>query len=330
MRLVLGPYELVSPAPAAALALTLGADDAGVITLPPSPLHAESPDDARRAAANAPRYLQLLESWRWTAPLWASGLLASTSDGFSPLEDIRAVCAQIATDPTLASIADVGGQRLFDDPDNYLDLLSRDLLRGGGDPAVTIPLHAGLERFAARRTLPIVRGASASLAGRLDRRAAPPIARFSAPLIVGAAPRATLFLRSELEAQLQSIRSTLTAIAAEPTAAAAHAPALRQGAADFADAFAQVHDDAVDAIEAAAEPARIAEVAISISVAPADASLRAAAHALRGATAAMGGRGGSGSAGVRPPHAPPSNALATAGVLIFTVRAAPWEAAQGR
>lgn len=326
MRLVLGPYDLVSPSAASAVALTLGAEECGVITLAPAPLEGAGSAAVRLASDNAPRFLQLLDSWRWTAPLWRSGLLCADCDGESPLEEIRLACARIGADPQAAPLRALGGAGLFSDPDTYLETLSRDLLRGGGDPSVSIPLLAGIERFAARHGLPLVRLAGSSIAARLDKRSALTLARFTVPSIVGAAPVAYLETRRLLSTPLGALRSALQAlIALTPTEAATHAPRLTERCAVYADAFSASARRVLDASAHAGEPARLAEIAVTVSLAPAGASFEAASRAAE--SFAPGTGRGSRHSRARM-EAGPTTELNLPRMVVFTARPAPWDPAR--
>ncbi len=334
MRLVLGPYDLISPAAAASLSLMLASDEGGVVTLVPAPLESDSPE-AIRAAANAhPRYVQLLEAWRWTAPLWRASLLRADADGVTPLDDIRAVCTRLAADPQAHSLRKIAHADLFSDPDAYLDLLARDLLRGGGDPSVLIPLLSGLERFAARQRLPLVRQASDSLTARLDRRSGVPLARFTIPLPIGRTANGILHARRLLSRPLESLRVALAPIIAgrstdiEPLAAI-----LNQQSAHFASAFQEASRDILDEAAHAGEPMRLAEVAVTVSLTPVGASFEAAARAvgplpvLTKAEADSKGKTRQSST-IEQSSDVPSAPLSHPRVIVLTAKQAPWDIAR--
>ena len=327
MRLVLGPYDLVSPSAAAAVALMLGADDGGVVTLAPAPLEGESAEALRSAADRAPRFWQLLDSWRWTTPLWRAGLLVGDCDGDAPLEDIRAICARIGADPKAGPLRALGSADLFSNPQAYLETLSRDLLRGGGDPSVSIPLNAGLERFAARHGLPLVRLAGGSLSARLDKRSSIPIARFTVPMITGAAPVGYLEARKRLTRELAALRSTLqTIIALTPAEAGAHGPRLAECCREFAESFHESVREVLNASAHAGEPARLAEVAVTVSLAPVGATLddvNRAAEALGPAPGASNRARATPGSEIREPE--PRSELNLPRLAVLTAKPAPWD-----
>lgn len=325
MRIVLGPYDLTSPSAAASVALMLGSSDGGVITLAPSPLEGDAPEGMRTADSDAPRYLRLLEAWRWTGPLWRAGLLAADQEGASPLEDIRAVVHRIGADPQTAALRALGGAGLFSDPQQYLETLSRDLLRGGGDPAVSIPLAAGMERFAARHGLPLVRLANSSLASRIDKRSGLAIARFSIPAIVGPAAVGFLELHRRLTPPLDDLRAALQTLFAQPPGEpGGHNDRLAASCREFAAAFTRTAREILEVSAREGEAARIAELAVTVSLAPVGAGLEAA-HQAAGLLAPVVSAERRSETSTAPRESGASTALNLPRLVVLTARPAPWD-----
>ncbi|MEM8835762.1 MAG: hypothetical protein AAGD00_08075, partial [Planctomycetota bacterium] len=165
--LLLGPHDVTTRTAACRVALLL-ADAA--ITLVPQPLTGVDVAGFEGAGTTSPEYVALLDKWRWTAPLWTEGLLHADLQGQTVLDDARDVCERVlggATYPRLRSLLDA---TVFDNADAYLSALSLDLARGGGDPAISIPIGAGLEQFAARHRLPVVRDEPKSVSAKLERQ----------------------------------------------------------------------------------------------------------------------------------------------------------------
>ncbi len=329
MRLVLAPYDLLPPSIEASLALTLASESGGVVTLAPAPLEGDSPESLREAGAKTPRFLRLLDAWRWSAPLWRAGLLRGRHLDHLPLDEIRAACARLAHDPAAASLRPYARRRLFSDPDAYLDSLSRDLLRGGGDPAMTLPVRAGFERFAARHALILVRGEPRPHSRRLGGRsptASSPLLRLTIPLLTGEAATSLLALRAMLRPQLDSLRHALASALARAREAGGERLLERQRDAEpdraacaYAEAFREALPGLLDEASRAGEAVRPAEAAFSASVLAAGSTIRAAARALD----RIARRGSTGRKAAELEGEP---GLALPGTLALTVRKAPWDA----
>src|SRR5262245_34364923 len=140
-----------------------------VVTQLPSPAglvrdRAGRPDEAGRAVVaeaveRSPWFLRLMESWRWTMPMWRSGLIASGRAGEDTGADTPAVLEHLLAqaDTGLSPLRALIPPGLFDDADDYLDRLCADVIKGGVDPGIGMLVGAGLDRFAARHGLVAVR-----------------------------------------------------------------------------------------------------------------------------------------------------------------------------
>lgn len=74
MDLALSPYDLTLLDPAALAACLLGERVATFLPVPAAGLDREQ---VATALATSPRYARLLESWRWSVPLWREGVISS-------------------------------------------------------------------------------------------------------------------------------------------------------------------------------------------------------------------------------------------------------------
>ncbi len=121
-----------------------------VVTMLPAPLEGKEWSNVRGAAVRVPRYLEFMQSWQWTVPLWKEKVIVSGIEGHEAVSELRAVCERIDRDPNLAPLRLLMKPDLFEDHERYLDSLARDLLKAGPDPGITVPVAAGLDAFASR------------------------------------------------------------------------------------------------------------------------------------------------------------------------------------
>ncbi|MFG0305343.1 MAG: hypothetical protein ACF8Q5_03920 [Phycisphaerales bacterium JB040] len=211
MLLALSPYHLTSREPAAMAALTL-ADR--VVTLIPTPAAMGDAVAVRAAAERSARFVELLETWRWSTPLWDADLVASAFEDEDARADVERVISELDTDPALADL-----QRMFPPrarshagetaEESILNAIARDLLRAGPNPAISIPVAAGLDRFAARHDLIAVRAAGPSLAQVAESRLATRLFRIAIPVLTQASAERLLEARASLLAPLENLRDAL-------------------------------------------------------------------------------------------------------------------------
>jgi hypothetical protein len=243
------------------------------------------PDAARdRAAAEVtamavPRFVELLESWRWSEPLWRAGVIAGGFEGDAPAADIATAHARVEAEPWLAPLRALARPRVFEDERSRLDAVARDLLRAGPDPSISLPVAAGLDAFAARHGLMVARAEATSLAQRAEARLALGVAAFAAPVLLQAPGERVLEARDALAEELDALRAA--AAEGDPTE-------VRDAARLYADAFEAASEELLRPADDEREPRIIAgTVACSIVRLPADAVLRSSVFAAR---QAVGGR----------------------------------------
>lgn len=280
MRLLLSPYEIDASSLAAAAAVLLGDDEGGVLTVQPSPFEGATADAARVLAMRAPSFGRLLETWRWTGPLWRGGLLRAAGTGRALAEMVLQSRAEMIADPMLASARGVLLTDAIDDEAAFIEALSRDLIRGGSDPAISLPLVAVAERLAADSEASLVCGDAAGLIWKA--RVGSGVAfSFAMPVPAGASGREILAWRESLASPLAALRVSLreAVMRARIGPPNGHATAVRLAADAYAGAFRTC--------VAAGEPTRDkrlggrpTEVIVSISICPTGQAVREAVARL--------------------------------------------------
>lgn len=283
MIAAVSPYHLVTREPAAMAALLLA--DAAV-TLLPAPLSAEGAVDGLtpgQTARAVPSYREFLRSWDWTVPLWKAGVLRPRLGEGAVADELAAVGASIRGDERFAALRDLlrGSDGSPHDGASQTMLLSRiagDLLRSGPDPSINIPVHAALDRFAARHGLLVARGRAVSVAQRAEERLGRTIAEASIPIFLQATAQRLLHAREVLARVLADLRASTS----DPVR-------FRHACKTYADAFASERDEL--RMGCADDQVRLVEgnAAIRVAVLPADAVLISSAEAMESLHAGVAG-----------------------------------------
>ena len=268
MRIVVSPYHLTTREPAAMAALLLARE---VVTLLPAPLDGSGSSSAALAAARrVPTYRAFVESWAWTQPLWKAGLLTSNIEGDTPAHDMFDVGQKIAAEEALGPLRQFTHEEFYDDERRYLGALAADLLKGGPDPGISVPLAAGLDRFGARHGMTIARSAPVSLAQRAEATLATQSGSAVVPIFLQASAQRIMHAREVLADALENLWE---------------GPFL-EGLRIFSDTFTRRHEELFEG--ARDDEVRVVEGAVNITLMtlPGDAVLRSSLTAL----AAMGPR----------------------------------------
>lgn len=233
MLLVVSPYHLTTRE-APAMAALLVADR--VATLLPEPGGSDRKSTAERSAQRVPRYLSFLKSWQWTMPLWEAGVLDSSVDGDDPAGDVADVCRRITIEEQYGVLRPLMRPDLFEDEDRYLDSIAGDLLKGGPDPALSVPVAAALDRFAIRHGAAVARSEATSVAQRAEAHLGQKLFAFAAPVLVQAGGKRLAEARELLAEPLASLRAGLEELIAEDPPAGG-LERLRGAAREYAEAF---------------------------------------------------------------------------------------------
>ena len=278
MRIVVSPYHLTTREAPAMAALLLGER---VVTLLPAPL--EGNGDAKSAIAAAgrvPTYREFMKSWAWAEPLWRAGLIVGHVEGSTPARDMFDVARRIGEDEALSPLREFSHERLYDDERHYLGALAADLLKGGPDPGISVPLSAGLDRFAARHGMMVARASATSVAQKAEARLASGMASVVVPILLQASAERLLHAREVLRGALAAVWAHAGGLDEDARGA------WRGYAAAFDSAREEIFEDAreddVRAVEGAAT--------ITLMTLPGDAVLRSSLSAL--AMLSGGRRGG--------------------------------------
>lgn len=211
MQMIVSPYHLTRRDPAVMAALLCARR---VVTLLPTPIEqvglaargAKSVESSARrasrvafAAANeVPTFRAVVESWAWTQQLWDARVLVSHIDADSPTTDLFAVGDRIERDERLSPLRRLVHAQFYEDDRRHLDALAADLLKGGSDPGVSVPVAAAIDRFAARRRLFSVRAHATSMVEKAELALASPQAAAVVPIFVQASAARLLRARAVL------------------------------------------------------------------------------------------------------------------------------------
>jgi hypothetical protein len=210
MLIAVSPYHITTREPAAAAALLLGR---GVVTLLPAPFEGTGRDQVEDLAARVPRYLEFMKSWRWTMPLWEAGVVRAGLHGEDAAADVRAVCESIDADERFSRLRLLMRPELWDSEEGYLDAVARDLLKGGPDPGITVPVAAGLDRFATRHGLAVARSTPTSVVQRAEAKLGRRLFAVAAPVLLQAEGERLLEAREILEPELEDLRLAIEGLA---------------------------------------------------------------------------------------------------------------------
>ncbi|MFM9957341.1 MAG: hypothetical protein ACKVZJ_04650 [Phycisphaerales bacterium] len=256
LDLVLSPYDLTARSAAAVGACLLGDR---VLTLMPAPESANaSTNTTALAHRNSPAFARLSEAWAWSGPLWRAGVITTGMDGPAVTAALNAARKGIDRDPSMLALTslmsrtDPGGSGEGGESKRF-DAICRDLVTGGINPAVTVPLGAAVDNFAAAHALTLVRGTPRSMVGRLEKAGERIVFRLSVLTAVEADASDLVQLRAALSESAAPFRAAVTRLLDHTRG--------RARAADLADALgsADAHRAAFEsALEDRAERLRAA------------------------------------------------------------------------
>lgn len=257
-------------------------------TLLPAPLEGVGPSAIAQAIEDVPTFERLMESWRWSSALWHAGVLSPALDAGAgwPIDWVREVAKEIA-EGVDGPLKRVVGESRFEDTLGYLNAICRDLTRGGADPGMSVPVTAGLSRYASSLGVVEFVGEQDSTVARLERRRTRMLGRVTVAVprlmdgdeVIAVRERAA----DELEALGEALGGALVGAVEWDEA---------QAAADGAS------DSVRDAVRIVDDRAGTSMVSIGFGVCDSDVVLRAAQRASSVATR-VGVRGNGRGGGVR-------------------------------
>lgn len=295
-----------------------------VVTMMPAPLADFGQTELHAAVRASPRYMRFIESWAWSLPLWRDGVIASSWRGDDPTRDVRAACAAIDEVPEFGPLRPLMRRSLFEDQREYLDSLAADLLKGGPDPGISVPMAAGLDRFAARHGFMVARSEPVSVAQRAEARHASPGTAVAVPILVRAGGERVLRAREILEPELRELRAAWQRLAGEGSESvlndAASENELRSCIRAYSEAF-EVNRALL--CETSRDEERVVDgwVTLRFSFMPFDAVLRASLDAVRVMGSVVGMGSCSGDGGPASPSLPVlRDALAGKGFMSIVVK----------
>ncbi len=292
---VLSPYDFHARSEAACAALLLAQC---VVTVRPAPLEGISNEQLHIAATDAPAFAELVRAWSWSGPLWQAGVIRGEWDAAVPIDDIQRAAREIADGG--GPLAGVVGDSPFEDTHAYLQAMSHDVMGGGRDPGVAVPVAIGLERFASRHGLAIIRGPGRSLSSKFEARSTRRITQVTTTMVVGADAGELLALRESAHEELSAFRE---AIHSGPEAS----DALTEAGDALSDAVLHFLESADDGLSGAA---------IRLTFGSTEAgSVQAGALSALGAKSAEQASTGASGSGTELSHRP---------TQIVSVRTLPW------
>lgn len=292
MEVVVSPYHLTTREAPAMASLLLAER---VITLVPGPFKRTSATAARRAAERAPRYSELMERWGWSAPLWSAGVVVSQVDGDEAARDMREIARRIGDDHSLAPLRPLMREQLFDSERGYLEAVGADLLKGGPDPGITVPIAAGLDRFAVRHGLLVARPQAISVVQRAEARLGQEVFCVALPVMLQASAERLIAVRELLEDVLVALRNAIDDVTL-PEWNSAHEGSqerLKSAARAYAQMFEREHEEIIAPDEDDDLKVMVGTCALSLVSMPFDAVLRSSVEAAGMLVGGRFDRGGS-------------------------------------
>lgn len=187
-----------------------------VVTFLPRLHEHSSRETAEQAARDEPLYADMIESWSWTLPLWEAGLLMTDVNGSTPDDHILAVSQRVQTDDRYTELRPLLTASMLDE-DRIMRNVARDVLRGGPDPAISVPLNAGLDRFAVIHDAIVMRSAPSSVAQQAEARFGTKIFSVVVPMLLQASARRIIEFREVMSPVRHQIAQSLESSRLDPS-----------------------------------------------------------------------------------------------------------------
>lgn len=204
---VISPYHITTREPASLVAIQIAESATTLLLAPTQSISSEA--SIRDVAMRSPVYRAYMRSWEWAMPLFQEGVLGSVDAQSDPVERVREAYQTLHQDPICESLSPFLRTELFEDDATYLRVASADVLKAGPDPAISIPITAGLDRFAADRAMVVARSAPASLVQKTESRLGRVIFRTTIPIVVQGSAERLLLVRALLANQRRQLASAI-------------------------------------------------------------------------------------------------------------------------
>lgn len=208
-----------------------------VFTLVPASIDNPDPHASREAAARSPWYSRFVETWSWTVPLWEDRVLASGCNDDDLAAEMRCVAERLQNDEQFAPLRPLLRDQLYDSDHTYLSSLGADLVKGGPDPGITVPLSTALDRFARRHECCVARAQAVSVVQRAEMEFATEVFAIALPVLLQGSADLLLAAREALEPQLRALRAHIENLTTLRDPQASAASDLSRLAGEYARAF---------------------------------------------------------------------------------------------
>lgn len=245
-----------------------------VVTLVPAPPGAGSRADLERAALRVPKYLELVDRLSWAKALFAGEVASTHVGGEDALEDVRGMWGRIEREEDWTPLRAWMKWSLVEEPEPFLEALCTDMLRGGPDPGISVPVAAGADQYAGRFGLMVARSHPKSLAQRAEGAFARTIVSWSMPAILQGDADRIMHAREMLGQELDALRVAVESVAAGHGQVADVRGAARAIGEKFAACEGDLLMDADDEVRPVA-----GAVTLSVVAMPRDVALRSSADA---------------------------------------------------
>lgn len=279
MIVAVSPYHLTTREPPAIVSAQLAER---VVTLLPAP--AGGGAGAMRAAERVPSFLKFTQSFAWSLPLWKAGVLSGGIGEDAPLADVREVAAAIRADDRYAALRVFLHAEVYDDERAYLAAVSKDLLKAGPDPGLSVPVVAAIDRYATRRSLFAARPPATSLAQSAEAGLARRVFAVGVPALLQADAARVLHCREVLADVLEDLWASMGELPATVREGRGVSATTVQRIGDAAEAYTQAFQDRREQVfeGSADDEVRAVESMVSITGAalPSDAALRSSVAAM--------------------------------------------------
>jgi hypothetical protein len=250
-----------------------------VLTMLPTPGSA-SATQATAAGARIPGYLAFMNSWSWTVPLWQAGVMIAEHEGQTAVADMQAVSGRVESDELLAPLRRFMHTELYQDEQAYLSAVAADMLKGGPDPGINVPVAAGIDRFATRHQMLVARAQPSSVVQVAESKMGERLEAIALPVLLQADADRILHAREVLADVLEGLWDAYDDLTDDIPDGAS----LSEAATAYSNAYEERQHELTEGGED--DQVRIIEGAVTINAVrmPSDVVLRSSLAAVEGLT----------------------------------------------